>query len=168
MRAWLLATWPLLCLPTRTLARTADSAAAAGIALLERRVEAAVLRAAPADMIFLGGIYARGFRYKHSTGDLQDRAQWLASVRARTARFLARDVDSLDVEVHDDVALVTGRIHVRREDGAPGAPPPAYTIRYVRLNSRRAGRWQILSHHSTVLVPDSGAGAATHGSSPSH
>jgi ketosteroid isomerase-like protein len=103
--------------------------------------------------VFLDSLYAVDFRFKHASGQIQDRAQMLALVRR--GRFAARDLDSLDVEVHGDVALSTGRIHVRRTPGAPPGFPPRYTIRYVRVYVDRNGRWRLLTHHTTGERPDS-------------
>jgi ketosteroid isomerase-like protein len=117
----------------------ADSLALAG---LEARVEAAVVRH---DVAFLEGVYAPDFRFKHSTGLLQSREQWLAAL-ARTP-YTSREVDSLDVEVHDDVALTTGRVHVRSATDDPKWRE--YTVRYARVYVRHGGRWRLLTHHST-------------------
>jgi ketosteroid isomerase-like protein len=67
-----------------------------------------------------------------------------------TGRTLERTVDSLDVEVHGDIALTTGRIHIRAESANPHWRD--YTIRYVRIYAKardRGGRWQLVTHHST-------------------
>jgi len=119
-----------------------DSAA---IAALERRVEAATMRG---DVAFLDSVYAPSFRFKHSTGELEQRAARLAALRASRTRVFARDLDSLDVEVHGDVALTTGRIHVRQDSRDPKWRE--YTIRYARVYVRHAGQWQLLTHHSTA------------------
>jgi ketosteroid isomerase-like protein len=122
----------------------ATSAVTAQIAALEHRIERAVV---DTDTLYLDSAYAQGFQFKHATGELQNRATWLQSVRAARGRFLSRDVDSLDVEVHGDMALTTGRIHVRRL--RPDGTTVEYTIRYVRMYAFRNGRWQLLTHHST-------------------
>jgi len=90
----------------------ADSAA---VAALEQRIENAVVAR---EIAFLDSAYTPDFRFKHSTGDLDTRAQWMASVQR--SRFASRQVDSLDVEVHGDVAFTTGRLHVRRSPADPG------------------------------------------------
>jgi ketosteroid isomerase-like protein len=139
------------------ISRVADTAAdaqsgasgdSAAIASLERRTENAVVAR---DIAFLDSAYTSDFRFKHSTGDLDTRAEWIASVQR--SRFASRQVDSLDVEVHGDVALTTGRLHVRRSPADPGwAKDPRwreYTVRYARVYVRRAGRWRLLTHHST-------------------
>jgi hypothetical protein len=126
-------------------ARSRDSAL---VAALEQRIEDAVVARR---LAVLDGAYAPGFRFKHSTGELERRAEWLASV-AR-ARFTSRQVDSLDVEVHGDVALTTGRLHVRRAPGDPEwATSPEwreYTVRYARVYQKRGSGWRLLTHHST-------------------
>lgn len=139
----------LLVGPSATRAQGAapDSAV---IATLEQQIEdASVSRNAA----FLDSVYAPTFVFKHSTGDLETRAARMGALRRPMApdapgRMLSRKVDSLDVEVHGDVALTTGRIHIRRAAGEPRWQN--YTIRYVRLYIRvpKGGRWQLLTHHS--------------------
>ncbi|HEV2125127.1 MAG TPA: nuclear transport factor 2 family protein [Chloroflexota bacterium] len=132
------------CADTRSGAATSDRDS---IAALEHRVEEATRLG---DVAFLDSIYAPTFRFKHGTGELEERAQRLAALRQSTTEVLARDLDSLDVEVHDDVALTTGRIHVRQQDEDPQWRE--YTVRYARIYVRRNGRWRLLTHHTTGLT----------------
>lgn len=135
----------LLALPARggAQARPASSDSALLVAI-ELRIESATMRR---DVAYLDSVYAPSFRFKHSTGSLEERAPRLAGLRTGTARVFARDLDSLDVEVHGDIALTTGRIHVRQESADPKWAE--YTVRYARVYVRREGRWQLLTHHST-------------------
>lgn len=133
--------------PARSQITSRDSSV---IALLEQQVEDAVVAR---NVPFLDSIYAPTFVFKHSTGDLETRAARMAALQQpRSAnapgRMLGRTVDSLDIEVHRDIALSTGRIHIRRAGGEPRWQN--YTIRYVRVYVRNAttGRWQLLTHHS--------------------
>lgn len=127
----------------------------AQIVALEQRIEDAVVRR---DTTFLESVYAPTFRFKHATGQLEDRAWRMQALRTPprqgrgSAQMVERRVDSLDVEVHGDVALSTGRIHIKR-DGPP-SPNRDYTIRYARVYVRRDGRWQLLTHHSTEQTFD--------------
>jgi hypothetical protein len=132
-------------------AHAALSRDSAAIAQLEHRIEAAVVHR---DAAFLDSVYAPTFRFKHSTGDLETRAQRLSSLRKPQApdapgRTLSRDVDSLEVEVHGNIALTTGRIHVVRDGGDPHWRN--YTIRYARMYARPAvgSPWMLVTHHST-------------------
>jgi imidazolonepropionase-like amidohydrolase len=118
---------------------------------LEQRIETAMVHR---DAAYLDSVYAPTFRFKHATGDIETRAQRLASLRAPKApdapgRTLSREVDSLDVEVHGNVALTTGRIHVVRNGGDPHLQN--YTIRYARIYARSSAEssWKLVTHHST-------------------
>ena len=134
-----------LGLPANGVAQSSATATdSATVAALEQRVELATARG---DVAYLDSVYATSFRFKHSTGDLEERGPRLATLRGRKAAVFARDLDSLDVEVHGDIALTTGRIHVRQE--SPDPKWREYTIRYARVYSRHTGRWQLLTHHST-------------------
>lgn len=131
--------------------RSRQSPDSATIAALERQVEDAVVRR---DGAFLDSIYAPTFRFKHATGTLESRAQRIANLRRPVPadapeRTISRAVDSTDVEVHGDVALSTGRIHVIRNGGNPRWQN--YTVRYARVWRRDvgSGRWQLLTHHTT-------------------
>jgi uncharacterized protein DUF4440 len=133
--------------PTADPSQSHDSATIAG---LEQRIEAAVVRR---DAALLDSVYASTFRFTHSTGNVQTRAQLLASLRAPQApdapgRTISRDIDSVEVDVHGNVALTTGRIHVVRQRGD-------YTIRYARIYARSAtaAPWMLITHHSTGETP---------------
>ena len=116
----------------------------AQLTALEERVEAATMAA---DVAFLDSVYADDFRFKHSTGLLETKEEVLAARRQDAVSMLSRDLDSLDIEIHGDIALSTGRIHVHTT--LETTKWREYTIRYVRLYVRRYGRWRLVSHHST-------------------
>jgi ketosteroid isomerase-like protein len=139
---WVIA---LAALPIHLVAQTDTTAGdSAAIAQIEQRIEQATARG---DVAYLDSVYAPSFRFRHSTGALEERGPRLDALRRRTSAVFARDLDSLEVEVHGDIALTSGRIHVRQE--SPDPKWREYTIRYVRVYVRRAGRWQLLTHHST-------------------
>lgn len=139
----LLASTVMCSAPGAAQSRAAGGDSAALVAL-EHRVEQATLRG---DVPFLDSVYAPSFRFKHSTGNLEERSARLVGIATRKSPMFARDLDSLDVEVHGDVALTTGRVHVRQDNADPKWRE--YTIRYARVYIRSAGRWRLLTHHST-------------------
>ena len=112
---------------------------AAVVLELERRIEAAVLRA---DTAFLDGVLASDFTYTHgdgwTTGDavrgVDHRAEWLASLQGRYSR---REVDSQQVELHGDVAITMGRVRAR--SGGPPDEQRAFSFWYVRVYALRDG-----------------------------
>lgn len=129
---------------------------------LERRIEAAVLRA---DTAFLDEVLASDFTYTHGDGwttggavrGVDHRAEWLASLAGRYSR---REVDSQQVELHGDVAITMGRVSAR--SGPAAGAPRAFSFWYVRVYALRDGGWRYLSHrtvHGPVYESET-AGAA--------
>ena len=115
---------------------------------LERRIEAAVLRA---DTAFLDEVLASDFTYTHGDGwttggavrGVDHRAEWLASL---AGRYSLREVDSQQVELHGDVAITMGRVRAR--SGPSAGAPRAFSFWYVRVYALRGGGWQYLSHRT--------------------
>lgn len=105
---------------------------------LERQVEAAYQRG---DTAFLKMTLADDFRFTHGSGMVAGKAQTLANF-AQPGNFISRTLTAVDVEVHGDIALTTGRIEVR------AAARRNYTVCYVRLYRRRSGHWRLLSHRT--------------------
>ena len=123
----------------------------AEIRALEQKVETATLGA---DASFLENVYASDFRFTHGnsrllgTRSVSNKTETLQALQP--GRFISRDLDSVDVEPHGDVALTTGRILVRTTSKDPELRE--YTIYYVRVYQRRDGRWQLLSHRTVREV----------------
>ena len=60
--------------------------------------------------------------------------------------FLSRQHDSVDVELHGDVAVLAGKLTVKRR-GANKIS--GYGLRYIRVYAYRKKEWRLLSHRST-------------------
>lgn len=114
---------------------------------LDEEIEAAVLRA---DVSFLDKVCDQKFSYTHGDGWttggapllVDSRASWLASVAKATWR--RREVDSVKVEMHGDVAITYGRTRAQH------VPPEKreITIWWERVYAKRDGQWQFLSHRT--------------------
>jgi hypothetical protein len=109
----------------------------AGLAGLDSQIESAVVNG---DTAALDTLYADDLRFSHFTGTVDGKPGWLHRARART--FRQRQVDSVTVDRHGDVALTSGRIAIESSTGE------RYRIRYVRVYARRLGRWQLIAHRS--------------------
>jgi hypothetical protein len=128
-----------------------DSAA---IAKLEQDIENAIVHR---DTVFLSGVFDPTFQWTHngSADRRETRVQFLAGVQrepsAAVGRTVSRTADSVVVDLHDDIALTTGRIHVLRTGGRIFQD---FTIRYVRMYRRRnpTGSWQLVSQRATALT----------------
>jgi ketosteroid isomerase-like protein len=115
----------------------------------EREMEAAVVRG---DVAFLDRACASDFSFTHGDGwttggqplRVENKEQWLASVGK--APYLSRDLDSVQVESHGDIAITYGRYRARNKAGEPGRR--AFTVWFERVYARRSGRWQYVSHRT--------------------
>ena len=134
--------------PAVPLAATAPSAAAE-IITFEREMEAAVVRG---DVAFLDRICAPDFSFTHGDGwttggaplRVDNKAQWLETVGK--APYEIRDLDSVQVELHGDIAITYGRYRARFKTAEPGRRE--FTVWFERVYARRDGRWQYLSHRT--------------------
>src|SRR5438552_3088886 len=114
--------------------------AAADVLAFERTMEAAVVRG---DVGFLDGICAPDFSFTHGDGwttggaplRVENKAQWLASVGK--APYLSRDLDSVQVEMHGDIAITYGEYRARNKAGAPDRQ--AFTVWFERVYAFRNG-----------------------------
>lgn len=139
------------CVPRSAVNNVAAlSADSAEIAAIEQRREDASISG---DVTFLERLYSPSFRFTHFGGRSESREEVLSAMRERlrsgvvpAVRTLSRKIDSLNVEVHGDVALTSGRIHVRREGGDPSQRE--YVVRYVRVYGRSKDGWQLLTHRT--------------------
>jgi hypothetical protein len=123
--------------------------AAAEVLAFEREVEAAIVRG---DVAFVDRACASDFSFTHGDGwtsggkplRVDDKASWLATV-AR-APYLYRNLDSVQVEMHGDVAITYGRYKMRQKNADPKAGESS--VWFERVYARRNGRWQYLSHRT--------------------
>jgi ketosteroid isomerase-like protein len=95
------------------------------------------------DMATLRKHYAEDFVFTHGTGLVDSKSSWLKNVAAGTSKFVSREHDSTVVELHQDIAIISGTLTVRKEDAG-------YALRYVRVFANRNKLWQMVSHRTTA------------------
>ena len=123
--------------------QTIDSAMTA-IEAVNERIEGAVVSK---DLASLDALYADDFMFTHGTGLVQTKRQWLDALRSDETRFLSRQLDSTSIELHPEIAIVTGRLLVCRQSEAGEV---RYGLQYVRVYSMKTGSWQLISHYTTA------------------
>jgi ketosteroid isomerase-like protein len=131
---------------------------AAEVLAFEKEMEEAVVRG---DVVSLDRMCSSDMTFTHGDGwitggaplRVEDREQWLAMVSK--APYTMRDLDSVQVELHGDVAITYGRYRAGLKEGNPGKRE--FTVWFERVYARRNGRWQFLSHR-TVNGPNFGSG----------
>jgi ketosteroid isomerase-like protein len=111
---------------------------------LNRTIDHAVVNK---DFTTLDRHYAEDFVFTHGTGHVDSKESWIQDIQNMgQARFASREHDSTVVEVHNDVAIVSGKLAVVRESGKEVRK---YNLRYVRVFALRNKTWQMISHRTT-------------------
>ncbi len=86
------------------------------------------------------------FRYTHSVGSTQTKAEYVAACGARQDPPLRRLSDNI-IEIHDDVAVTRGNIDVVYADGRP-----TLWLRYVRVWRCVGGQWMAISQRTLSAI----------------
>src|SRR5438270_7281257 len=98
--------------------------------------------ASDGDFAALDPLLADDFVYSHSTGVVQDKPTWVASLPPLVGRR-RRVPSNVRVELHDDVAVVSADLDIVWNDA-----PTKYN-RYVRVCRRDAGgQWRAISQRT--------------------
>jgi Domain of unknown function (DUF4440) len=115
----------------------------------ERDMEAAVVRG---DVAYLSRILPADFTFTHGDGwttggapiRVDTKSSWLEAVGKQP--YLARDLDSVKVEMHGDIAITYGRYVAKNRNAIAGRD--RFTVWFERVYARRNGQWQYLSHRT--------------------
>ena len=121
-------------------------------------IEAEVLRADEArfeamrkeDWAGLDAALADDLTYVHSTARLESKAEHIANLRGGKPHYRGIAPRERTVRVNGDVGVVNGvsEMHVERDGKAQ-----RFTVRYLAVYARAAGRWRMIAWQST-RVPD--------------
>ncbi len=90
--------------------------------------------------------YAEDFVFTHGTGFVEGKNSWIKNVSNPEVQFVSRKQDSTTVELHEGVALVTGKVDITRKNKESEA---VYGIWYIRIYQKKENRWQMISHRTT-------------------
>ncbi|MFL5740474.1 MAG: nuclear transport factor 2 family protein [Flavisolibacter sp.] len=108
---------------------------------LNRQIDRAVVQK---NIPFLQKHFADDFRFFHATGMIDSKQSWIGKAESG-GDYFSREHDSTSVELHIDIALVTGTLTVLFPPNHNG-----YAVRYIRVYAFRNQVWQMVSHHSTA------------------
>lgn len=91
--------------------------------------------------------YGEDFVFTHGTGLIDSKKSWIESIK-KSKGYVSREHDSTQVELHGDIAIVTGVLTVGRIEPAQDGTSK-YSLRYVRVFALRKKNWQMISHRTT-------------------
>ena len=100
------------------------------------------------DIATLNKHYGDDFVFTHGTGLVDSKESWINNIKKLTEenRFTSREHDSTQIELHDDIAIITGTLTVERLNKQQ---KQKYALRYVRVYAFRNKIWQLISHRTT-------------------
>jgi uncharacterized protein (TIGR02246 family) len=100
------------------------------------------------DAAALGRIFADDLRYVHGSGTVENKQQFLASLKGGGMKYHSIDMEELAVRVLGDTAVVTSTPHIRIFiDGKD----QDFRARFLRVYLKRSGRWQLTYHQATRI-----------------
>lgn len=100
------------------------------------------------DIAALELLLAEELNYCHSNGEVENKPQFLETIRSGRLRYEAIEVQELDARLYQDLAIVVGQISVNAKTGNQ---PVNLNIRYTDAYVNRDGRWQLVAWQSTRL-----------------
>jgi Domain of unknown function (DUF4440) len=139
-------------------ASAADATAAADVLAAEKNMEAAVVRG---DVAYVDRVSSGDLTFTHGDGwtnggkplSVDDRKAFLK--RVENKQYLVRDLDSVKVEMHGDIAITYGRYIAQNRTG--GADDSWFSVWFERVYAKRDGQWLYVSHrtvHGPTYGPD--------------
>jgi hypothetical protein len=139
-------------------ATTTISPEAAEVLAFERLMEAAVVRG---DVSYVDKVSSPDLTFTHgdawTTGGkpllVDDKKSFLA--RVQNKQYNARDLDSVKVEMHGDIAITYGRYVAQNRTAKP--EQSWFSVWFERVYAKRDGHWLYVSHrtvHGPTYGPD--------------
>ena len=97
----------------------------------------------------LDTLYASDFVFSHGSGRVEGKTGWMKTVGRAT--YSRRDHDSVNVELHPELAVVKGIMHIVKNNPSR---KDRYHLKYIRIYTRRNGNWKLISHNTTKETHD--------------
>jgi ketosteroid isomerase-like protein len=119
------------------------AAVAAAIAEAERELAAAHLSL---DLDTIERLLHPDYVIVQPGGRIESKAEVLASYRVGGRHWDTAEVDQLDVRLHGDTAIVTGRW---RASGENNGEPFDYAARFLSVWVKESGRWRNIAYMAT-------------------
>ncbi len=123
-------------------------------ATLEEEVRAAdtarVMATISGNVARLAPLLSDSLSYAHADGRVQTKAEFVLAVKTARIKYEAYDYDDVKVtRVTDDVALMTGRAHLR---ATAGDVHVAFALRFQSVWRREADGWRLFAYQSAKLA----------------
>lgn len=136
----------IICALALTVVATAQTADEKQVLKLEQQWGAALTTV---DTAALERIYHNDLSYTHSSGVVDTKTSYLASLKAGATKYQSVDRDEIKVSIYGQTALVTCRADIKLLNRGQ---PVSLTLRLLHVYIRQGGRWQMVAHQSTRIA----------------
>jgi ketosteroid isomerase-like protein len=101
-----------------------------------------------ADYSALANVLSEDLTYTHSSGETQNKAQFIASIRSKELQYHSIEFESAEVRDYGNVAITSS--HVRVKVTAGGHDLTVHAC-FLHVWLKHQGRWQLVAHQATKL-----------------
>jgi hypothetical protein len=135
----------------------ADAARIAEVMAFEKQCDDAAVKG---DVAFLERALGSDFVMTHGDGwttggaplKVDTKTTWIAYVGKQPPPYVYRNLDSIQVELHGDIAITIGRYRYLPRTTSPNPTSGHMYVWFERIYAKQAGQWKFLSHR-TVKGP---------------
>jgi ketosteroid isomerase-like protein len=100
------------------------------------------------DFAAMDRLLASELSYTHSTGKVDTKTSYLASLKSGTQKYQAVDYEDIQAKVYGNTALIFAVAQIKSETA--GKPSGSH-LRFLRVYVKKNGHWQMVAHESTKL-----------------
>ena len=129
-----------------------DSLVKNKILSLDKKIQQAVIIG---DTVLINSSIANDFVFTHGflDGEIDTKTTWKELAKAKLKTFVARDVDSATVELHNDIAIVVGRLNVKAKfEEENKLQTFCYSLHFIHVYAKRNNKWLFISHKTAKMV----------------
>lgn len=123
-----------------------ESIEQAAIAFQAARFQATV----NADLEALDNFLSDELVYTHTTGNREDKSQFLATIESGRINYLSLEAEEVQVRIYGDIAVMTG---IASLTGRAGDREAAFRLRFLDVSKRTGDAWQLVAWQS-VRIPE--------------
>ncbi|HVG40703.1 MAG TPA: nuclear transport factor 2 family protein [Chitinophagaceae bacterium] len=119
---------------------------------LDRKIQQAVVIG---DTALINSSIANDFVFTHGLldGEIDTKTTWKKLAKAKIKTYVSRDVDSATVELHNNIAIVVGRLNVKaRFEEENKLQTFCYSLHFIHVYAKRKDKWLFISHKTAKMV----------------
>ena len=101
-----------------------------------------------ADTAKLEELYANTLVYTHSSGSVDDKAKYIATIKSGATKYISYDREDIKANVYGNSAVVTCKVTIKLKTNGEDRTVIA---RMIHVYAKVRQRWQMVAHQTTKL-----------------